>query len=177
MLSLDANGDGNIVWGELRRHQQAIAQYAFAHIKLSDDGHACNTLPKRQMVDSHADGTYAALQFDIVCPGTPKRLSLDYQLFFAIDPSHRGILVMRAASNIATAVLSPANAKVRSRPLDGETSRAWRQNPIRPRSHLRCADVSAIRGFTDSMRSELQHRQSRIHVTMVQLSAFNTPQF
>ena len=40
-----------------------------------------------------------------------------------------------------------------------------------------CAAKSAIRGFTDSLRSELIHRKSRVHLTMVQLSAFNTPQF
>ncbi|HEY8100683.1 MAG TPA: SDR family oxidoreductase [Burkholderiaceae bacterium] len=40
-----------------------------------------------------------------------------------------------------------------------------------------CGAKSAIRGFTDSLRSELIHAKSRVHVTMVQLSAFNTPQF
>jgi NAD(P)-dependent dehydrogenase (short-subunit alcohol dehydrogenase family) len=40
-----------------------------------------------------------------------------------------------------------------------------------------CGAKSALRGFTDSLRSELIHERSRIHVTMVQLSAFNTPQF
>jgi NAD(P)-dependent dehydrogenase (short-subunit alcohol dehydrogenase family) len=40
-----------------------------------------------------------------------------------------------------------------------------------------CGAKSAIRGFTDSVRSELIHDKSRVHITMVQLSAFNTPQF
>jgi NADP-dependent 3-hydroxy acid dehydrogenase YdfG len=40
-----------------------------------------------------------------------------------------------------------------------------------------CGAKSAIRGFTDSLRSELIHRRSKVHLTMVQLSAFNTPQF
>ena len=40
-----------------------------------------------------------------------------------------------------------------------------------------CGAKSAIRGFTDSLRSELIHRKSRVHLTMVQLCAFNTPQF
>jgi hypothetical protein len=33
------------------------------------------------------------------------------------------------------------------------------------------------RGFTDSLRSELIHDGSKVHVTMVQLPALNTPQF
>jgi NAD(P)-dependent dehydrogenase (short-subunit alcohol dehydrogenase family) len=40
-----------------------------------------------------------------------------------------------------------------------------------------CGAKSAIRGFTDSLRSELIHNRSDIHLTMVHLSAFNTPQF
>jgi NAD(P)-dependent dehydrogenase (short-subunit alcohol dehydrogenase family) len=40
-----------------------------------------------------------------------------------------------------------------------------------------CAAKHALRGFTDSLRSELLHDGSNVHVTMVHLSAFNTPQF
>jgi len=112
VLTLDDNGDGNIVWGELRKHQEAIAQYAYAHISFSADGKPCQVLPTRQMVDNHADGAYAALMFDVVCSGAPRRLTLAYQLFFKIDPSHRAILVLRDGDNIATSVLSPENAKV-----------------------------------------------------------------
>jgi NAD(P)-dependent dehydrogenase (short-subunit alcohol dehydrogenase family) len=40
-----------------------------------------------------------------------------------------------------------------------------------------CASKAAIRGFTDSLRSELIHERSGIAVTMLQLPAVNTPQF
>jgi NAD(P)-dependent dehydrogenase (short-subunit alcohol dehydrogenase family) len=40
-----------------------------------------------------------------------------------------------------------------------------------------CGAKSALRGFTDSLRSELIHDKSRVHLTMVHLCAFNTPQF
>jgi NAD(P)-dependent dehydrogenase (short-subunit alcohol dehydrogenase family) len=40
-----------------------------------------------------------------------------------------------------------------------------------------CGAKAALRGFTDSVRCELAHDRSQVHVTMVQLSAFNTPQF
>jgi len=40
-----------------------------------------------------------------------------------------------------------------------------------------CASKAAIRGFTDSLRSELFHEKSRIKVCMLQLPAVNTPQF
>jgi NADP-dependent 3-hydroxy acid dehydrogenase YdfG len=40
-----------------------------------------------------------------------------------------------------------------------------------------CAAKAAVRGFTDSLRSELIHDHSNIKVSMVQLPAINTPQF
>jgi short-subunit dehydrogenase len=40
-----------------------------------------------------------------------------------------------------------------------------------------CGAKAAIRGFSDSVRCELLHDRSRIHITMVQLPALNTPQF
>ncbi|WP_058542097.1 MULTISPECIES: SDR family oxidoreductase [Pseudomonas] len=40
-----------------------------------------------------------------------------------------------------------------------------------------CGAKFAIRGFTDSLRSELIHDKSRIRLTMVQLPGHNTPQF
>lgn len=40
-----------------------------------------------------------------------------------------------------------------------------------------CGSKFAIRGFTDSVRTELMHDGSRVWITMVQLPALNTPQF
>ncbi|HYJ66644.1 MAG TPA: SDR family oxidoreductase [Nocardioidaceae bacterium] len=40
-----------------------------------------------------------------------------------------------------------------------------------------CASKHAIQGFTESLRCELLHDGSDVHVTMVQLPAVNTPQF
>jgi NAD(P)-dependent dehydrogenase (short-subunit alcohol dehydrogenase family) len=40
-----------------------------------------------------------------------------------------------------------------------------------------CGAKHAIEGFTDSLRSELLHDKSAIHLTVVQLPAVNTPQF
>lgn len=40
-----------------------------------------------------------------------------------------------------------------------------------------CAAKHAVAGFTDSLRCELIHERSSIHITMVQMPALNTPQF
>jgi NAD(P)-dependent dehydrogenase (short-subunit alcohol dehydrogenase family) len=40
-----------------------------------------------------------------------------------------------------------------------------------------CASKHAIKGFTESLRTELLHDHSRVRVTMVHMPALNTPQF
>ncbi len=40
-----------------------------------------------------------------------------------------------------------------------------------------CGAKHGMRGFTDSVRTELMHDDSNVHITMVQLPALNTPQF
>lgn len=40
-----------------------------------------------------------------------------------------------------------------------------------------CAAKHGVKAFTDSLRSELIHDGSRVHLTMIQLPALNTPQF
>ncbi|MFC7527850.1 SDR family oxidoreductase [Actinoplanes sp. GCM10030250] len=40
-----------------------------------------------------------------------------------------------------------------------------------------CGAKHAVQGFTESLRVELLHEKSNVHVTMVQMPAVNTPQF
>ncbi len=112
VLHIDDNGDGDIAWHELRTHQNAIAQYAYRFIHFGGNGNACVVNPTRQLVDYHADGAYAALFFTVVCKGALTHLALDYGLFFEVDPSHRGIFVMRSGDSVATAVLSRDNPHI-----------------------------------------------------------------
>lgn len=51
---------------------------------------------------------------------------------------------------------------------------AYRSVPLQA---VYCGAKSAIRGFTDSLRSEIIHDRLNIHLTMVHLPAVNTPQF
>ena len=113
VLRLDDDGDGRLTWGEVRHHQAAIERYAYSSLHFdAGPGNACVIKPGRQMIDEHADGAYAALFFEVSCARTPRTLSLDYRMFFPIDPSHRGILVVHDGADTATAVLSPGNARI-----------------------------------------------------------------
>lgn len=51
---------------------------------------------------------------------------------------------------------------------------AYRSIPLQA---VYCGAKHAIEGFTDSLRCELHHDRSGVHVTTVQLPALNTPQF
>ncbi len=46
-----------------------------------------------------------------------------------------------------------------------------------PLQSVYCGAKFAVRGFTDSLRSELLHDRVNVHLTMVHLPAVNTPQF
>jgi short-subunit dehydrogenase len=46
-----------------------------------------------------------------------------------------------------------------------------------PLQSVYCGAKHGMRGFTDSLRTELMHDGSNVHVTMVQLPGLNTPQF
>ena len=112
VLNLDANGDGRITWGEVRTRRAAIEKYVYRNIAFQGDGVACRIVPSQFRIADHADGAYAALSFDASCGGTPKDVALAYRLFFAIDPSHRAIVVWRARDDTATAVLAPENPRI-----------------------------------------------------------------
>jgi hypothetical protein len=46
-----------------------------------------------------------------------------------------------------------------------------------PLQSVYCGAKFAIRGFTDSLRSEILHDRLNVHLSMVDLPAMNTPQF
>lgn len=54
------------------------------------------------------------------------------------------------------------------------SSLAYRGIPLQSAS---CGAKHAIRGFSNSLRCELMHDRSNVHVTLVNLPAVNTPQF
>ena len=127
-LGLDADGDGNITWGELRAHHDEIAAYAGARLALRADGQSCALQVGTQQVDSHTDGAYSVLPLAWTCPGAgmPTAIQLEYRLFADIDPQHRGLLNLRTAQGTRTAVLGP-QAAVQSFSLGTpEAGSGWR---------------------------------------------------
>ena len=146
-LGLDVNDDGLLTWGEVRVRAKDIAAFVIPQLLVSvkdgvcaaesgpaawdaalSQGPAPSNKPNATSMISvnpgiglslatHSDGTYAVLQYQLRCPGTPNALSIDYQLFAASDPTHRGIVrvtVLNSASHLQSpgslAVLGPGNS-------------------------------------------------------------------
>ena len=91
-IGLDENGDGEISWGELRAHHADVAAYALARLRLYADGEVCPIRIKQHLVDNHSDGAYAIISFVADCANEPHVLAINYNLFFDIDPQHRGLM-------------------------------------------------------------------------------------
>jgi hypothetical protein len=92
-IGLDANGDGDITWGELKQKHGDIADFALARLSLSADGALCQPRVTDHLVDQHSDGAYAVLNFFASCGNTPIRnLEARYNLFFDLDAQHKGLL-------------------------------------------------------------------------------------
>ena len=106
-IGLDADGNGEITWGEVRAKHAEIAAYALARLAIRSDGAACSIEPGAQQIDDHTDGAYTVLPLAIRCAKTPAQLAIDYTLFADLDPQHRGLLNLQALGQTRTAVLGP----------------------------------------------------------------------
>ncbi|MDH4393189.1 MAG: HupE/UreJ family protein [Aquabacterium sp.] len=106
-LGLDADGDGNITWGEVRARHADIAALAQAHLVLRADGQACALAVGAQQVDEHTDGAYSVLPLTATCARAPAVLDIGYTLFADLDPQHRGLLSLSANGATRAAILGP----------------------------------------------------------------------
>ena len=112
-LGLDSNQDGAITWGEVRSRRAELSSYALARLSLTADGDACPAEPGQLQIDDHSDGAYAVLHFTARCPRIAEELQATYRLLFDLDPQHRGLLQLRCAAMVRTAIFAPDAATQR----------------------------------------------------------------
>ena len=109
-IGLDTNHDGAITWGEVQNRRGAIEAYALPRLAIRGDGLRCAMQPTAQKIDEHTDGAYAVIEFDALCDkNIPSTLTVDYRLFYDLDPYHRGIVSIHAGDKTAGAILGPKN--------------------------------------------------------------------
>ena len=91
-IGLDADGDAQITWGEVRAQQPAITAYALSRLRVQRGGSACALRSRDLLIAEHSDGGYASLVLAGDCPDAGSPLELDYRLLFDLDAQHRGLL-------------------------------------------------------------------------------------
>jgi HupE / UreJ protein len=123
-IGLDADGNGEITWGEVKAKHEEIAAYALARLWIAADGANCPTTVTEHLIDNHSDGAYEVMRFAVRCPAAPEVLSIKYSLFFDLDPQHRGLLRLEDQGLTHTAVFSPEDNTWR---LEGHSVAVWRQ--------------------------------------------------
>jgi HupE / UreJ protein len=121
-IGLDANGDGEITWGEVRARQRDIAAYALSRLDVAAGGAACSLKVTDQLIDQHTDGSYAVLRLSGICPQPGPALLIDYRLLFDIDPTHRGLMQYLHGGRSDSAIFS---SDARTQTMGAGT--AWKQ--------------------------------------------------
>jgi len=122
-VGVDSNHDGTITWGEVRAAQAALQQYLRGHLQLAGTEGRCALRFGALQINERVDGNYLWQPFTADCPSAPARLTIDYRLLDAEDPSHRGLLTLSAPGAAQTAVLGGARS-VRSFDLRHPSLRA-----------------------------------------------------
>jgi len=94
VLSLDANQDNRVTWGELKTAKPAIESYAASKLKIVSHGKPCRWDGQSFEVVNHTDGAYVVFHSPLRCeaPARGSELSVEYSLFFERDAEHRGLL-------------------------------------------------------------------------------------
>lgn len=94
VLPMDRNLDGRVTWGEVLHARQPIAAYIRANLRVARDDGGCmfDGPGDAAAIVSYSGVPHVSLPFGLKCPAGEATFALDYGLFFAIDPSHRGIV-------------------------------------------------------------------------------------
>ncbi len=109
-IGLDADGNGEITWGELSARHPDVASYALARLQVTAGDAACPLQATDHLVDRHSDGAYAVIRFSGECAAAGT-LKIRYSLFFELDPTHRGLARIESGSVTQTAVFGPERAE------------------------------------------------------------------
>ena len=110
-LVLDADGDGQLTWGELRARESAVLAHALAGLKLSTPAGPCMTTAAALQITRHTDGAYARLPVQVRCPATSddaavsRSLTVEVGLFFGRDAQHRTLVELAGDPAVAGSTL------------------------------------------------------------------------
>ncbi|WP_340638434.1 HupE/UreJ family protein [Noviherbaspirillum cavernae] len=134
-IGLDTDGNGEIVWDEVRARHPEIAAYALSRLNLSNKDGPCQAKPVQHLIDDHSDGAYAVLLFRADCAHQVESLTVQYSLFADLDPQHKGLLRLEGNGQTITAIFGPDN----------------------PRQVFRSSEQTRLRQFADYVQHGIWH--------------------
>ena len=111
VLALDADGNRELTWGEIRAAWPRIDALALASLAVP----GCAFELTGHALEQRNDGAYAVLQMSAPCQMTAQT-AVHYSLFLDLDPTHRGIVrhtVAGAAPSLRMLVPAAIPAAVR----------------------------------------------------------------
>ncbi|MEQ1808020.1 MAG: HupE/UreJ family protein [Burkholderiaceae bacterium] len=86
-LDIDADGDAQMTWAEVRAALPAVESYVMQRVDVA----GCGVRPGARALEKRVDGAYAALTFALDCPMMSEPV-VRYRVMREIDPTHRGLL-------------------------------------------------------------------------------------
>ena len=116
VLGLDANDDGTLTWGELRRRESDLMQYVTQRLTLTNSDERMTWVPEPLRLVQHEEVVCASFNLNSISTKELRQLTLIYRCLFELDPQHRA-LVQADWANPATegrsnghftGILSPA---------------------------------------------------------------------
>jgi len=106
-IPLDRNGDRQLSGAELRANRDRITRWIEQGVTLSSAAGDCRLSGQQWGLSRHSDGPYAASRYGVSCPDGAAPDTLTYNLLFAQDPLHRGLISLESGGTSNLGVLSP----------------------------------------------------------------------
>jgi hypothetical protein len=105
--ALDADGNGNITWGELRKRESELASLVLRKISIGPADAPCDLAPGAIAIDSRGGESYAIFPFTGACALPGGQVRVGYDLMFGLDAQHRGLVDLGRGSVGRSTVMTP----------------------------------------------------------------------
>jgi hypothetical protein len=105
--ALDADGDGNVTWGEFRKRESELASLVLHKISIGPAKTPCDLLPGAIAIDSRGGENYAIFPFTGTCAVLGSQVRVGYDLMFGSDAQHRGLIDLSNGDVGRSTVMTP----------------------------------------------------------------------
>lgn len=108
-IGLDANSDGQLLWGEVLQRQSAIIRFLKQHLILIAMHQRCELhfSPQLQMTEHFNEG-YLAADFNWSCPNASSQLAVNYSGIFQQDSDHKLLIHAEGKTSFTSGVIENA---------------------------------------------------------------------